>query len=363
MSFLQTPLALTVDEFRDYVATKHWHGWRPQFMVLHNTAEPSLAQWEHYGLGKTAAVQRARNLNHYYANYEGWHSGPQIFVAPDFIIVACDLEAYGVHASCYNTISIGLEMVGNYEVEDFHSGLGAKVRDNAVAALAILHHALGIDPSTLHFHRQCIRDHHACPGKNVDQADVIARVKAAMGGHSAPAAAAPAKTVTISGEVVSSAQLAVAKKINAFFVGKLVPIAMRKLLSVHAAGFVAQAWGESRLDPYAWGDHREAYGLFQFHGDRLGNACRALKFTKPTPPILGQTRGLNDLPVDKQLEVAWWDLTEPELHHLIEIANTKTAKDAGQLACSLWERAGAGGAAERRGVWAQEWLSALALSQ
>ena len=64
------------------------------------------------------------------------------------------------------------------------------MRDNAVAALAILHDALRIDPAlailhdalridpeTLHFHRQCLRDAHQCPGKNVSQGDMIARVK------------------------------------------------------------------------------------------------------------------------------------------------------------------------------------------
>ena len=100
MTFLATPLALTVEEFRVYVSKLSWlKSWRPQFMVLHNTAEPNLSQWSHYGLGHSAAVQRARNLNSYYQHSEGWSSGPQIFVAPDFIIVACDLEAYGVHAS------------------------------------------------------------------------------------------------------------------------------------------------------------------------------------------------------------------------------------------------------------------------
>ena len=181
MSFLANPLALTVDEFRVYVSKLTWlKGWRPHFIVLHNTAEPNLEQWSHFGLGKTAAVQRARNLNYYYQHQECWSSGPQLFVAPDLIIVACDLEAWGVHASCYNRLSIGAEMVGDYAPghDDFSSGLGAKVRDNAVAALAILHAALKISPDTLHFHRECARDAHVCPGTQVDKADIIKRVKA-----------------------------------------------------------------------------------------------------------------------------------------------------------------------------------------
>jgi N-acetylmuramoyl-L-alanine amidase CwlA len=180
MTFLANPLGFTPADFQAYVEKLHWRDWRPQFVTLHNTAEPNLAQWTHSGLGKTAGAQRVRNLNHYYRTEEGWHSGPHIFVAPDLIWVACDLEADGVHASCYNRVSIGVEMVGDYSTEAFDSGDGAKVRDNATACLAALHKTLHIDPATLRFHKQCVRDHHDCPGKNVEQSDLIARVKMEM---------------------------------------------------------------------------------------------------------------------------------------------------------------------------------------
>lgn len=178
MSFMATPLGFTPEEFKTYVQGLKWsEGWRPQFVTLHNTAEPNLAQWRHFGLGKTAGAQRVKNLNAYYRHEEGWHSGPHIFVAPDLIWVACDLEADGVHASCYNRTSIGVEMVGDYATEDFATGPGAQVRDNAVAVIATLCHALRFDPASLHFHKECIRDHHDCPGKNIDKADLIARLK------------------------------------------------------------------------------------------------------------------------------------------------------------------------------------------
>jgi hypothetical protein len=178
MTFLAQPLGFTPEEFKNYVAGLRWKLWKPQFLTLHNTAEPNLAQWTHFGLGKTDGFKRILNLNHYYKVVEGWHSGPHLFIAPDLIWVACDLTANGVHASCYNSVSIGVEMVGDYARESFDSGDGAQVRDNAVAALAILHKALKIDPRTLHFHKECLKDHHDCPGKNVVKADVIARVQA-----------------------------------------------------------------------------------------------------------------------------------------------------------------------------------------
>jgi hypothetical protein len=182
MSFLADPQACAPEEFEAYVKTLSWTKWKPSFIVLHNTAEPNLAQWAHFGYGKTAGSQRVRNLNHYYAKVKGWHSGPHIFVAPDYIWVACDLTADGVHASCYNRVSIGVEMVGDYATESFEVGDGAKVRDNTVACLAALHKALKIVPDTLHFHKQCVRDHHDCPGGRVSRPDITSRVEIAMNG-------------------------------------------------------------------------------------------------------------------------------------------------------------------------------------
>ncbi|MBB4199029.1 hypothetical protein CCR94_16180 [Rhodoblastus sphagnicola] len=180
MTFLTDPRGFTATEFVAYARDLKWaHGWRPQFVTLHNSAEPNLAQWTHFGLGKDQGAKRVRNLNAYYKGL-GWHSGPHLFVAPDFIWLACDLEHDGVHASCYNKTSIGVEMVGDYSVESFDSGGGANVRDNAVAAVAAIYRALGTDPVTLRFHKECARDHHDCPGKHVDKADFVARVKKAV---------------------------------------------------------------------------------------------------------------------------------------------------------------------------------------
>lgn len=180
--FLDNPVGYDPDRFKAFIATMKWRGWRPKFIVLHNTAEPNLRQWEN----GPNEHQRIVNLNHYYKTL-GWHSGPHLFISPTLIWNACDLEQDGVSVSCWNHLALGIEMVGDYETESFISGNGAKVRDLTVVALAILHKALGIDPghyvqgvSGLHFHKECVRDHHDCPGKNVDKVDLISRVLAEM---------------------------------------------------------------------------------------------------------------------------------------------------------------------------------------
>ncbi len=77
MSFLSTPLGFTREEFKTYVEKLDWSSWRPRFIVLHNTAEPNLAQWAH-GANEH---QRILNLNHYYKAEKGWHSGPHLFIS------------------------------------------------------------------------------------------------------------------------------------------------------------------------------------------------------------------------------------------------------------------------------------------
>ena len=155
-----------------------------KFITLHNTDIPSLRQWTASG---TSPAQRISNLQHLYRDLDHWHQGPHAFVAPDYIWGFSPFTEPGVHASCFNKHSIGIEMVGDYATEDFGSGLGAKVRDNAVWVLACLHHRIGIRPdgfklglAGLHFHKDCKQDKHNCPGPKVDRADVVSRILEAM---------------------------------------------------------------------------------------------------------------------------------------------------------------------------------------
>ncbi len=80
-------------------------------------------------------------------------------------------------------------MVGNYEVgsDDFATGDGAKVGDNAAFALAVLcekygwkleNYSRGV--SGLHFHKECTADHHPCPGSKVSKAKMIALANAQL---------------------------------------------------------------------------------------------------------------------------------------------------------------------------------------
>jgi hypothetical protein len=167
-----------------------------KFITLHNTSAPSLAQWAHNRISYSAK-QLVINMEGYWRTL-GWHTGPHYLVTPEAetpIFELSDPSAPGVHASCFNLRSIGIEMVGEFNLEDFNLGPGAAVRDSAVTLLAAIHNKLGLKPLPftydqrgLHFHKDCVRDHHDCPGKNVVRADLIGLVEAKM---QALAAAAP----------------------------------------------------------------------------------------------------------------------------------------------------------------------------
>ena len=186
MTYLTHPAHYAPEEFRTLLqGLKFDKGWKPQFPTLHNTGVPSLKQWLGYG-----AVPQARwgaALNAYYKGL-GWHAGPHLVVCPDYVWNLCDLEADGVSVSCWNRLTLGIEMVGNYEegADDFASGRGAKVRDNAVFVLAALCEKFGWDiGKTLRFHRECPADHHACPGSRVAKVEIVQRVNALLQSWSA----------------------------------------------------------------------------------------------------------------------------------------------------------------------------------
>jgi hypothetical protein len=181
-TYLNPPLVLSREEFRIYVAKLEFGSWKPKIPYLHNTGVPSLKQ---VAEGKAPEEKWAINLEGYYKGL-GWHAGPHCIAMPDNVVVLSDLTKPGVAESCSNDISFGLEMLGNYEVggDDFSTGAGALVRDNAAQVLAIVADKLGwgnladyaFNVKGLHFHHDCVKDHHACPGSKVTKPDMLNRI-------------------------------------------------------------------------------------------------------------------------------------------------------------------------------------------
>ena len=162
----------TPADFIEYVHGLTFPMWRPRFVVLHNTAIPTFAEWHDVpGLARMAGLER------YYRDDQGWSGGPHLFVADDVIWVFTPLTVPGVHAPSWNTISWGVEMVGDYDREP----LSPAVFRNTVSALATLHDVLGSDPATLHLHKEDpLTTHRSCPGRAVDKQNLISAVVAEL---------------------------------------------------------------------------------------------------------------------------------------------------------------------------------------
>ncbi len=169
---------------------------KPAFITLHNTSSPDIKLWLSWAPAKRQ--QYILNMQPYYEKM-GWRGGPHFFVPPQDDICAFgfnDLMAAGTHASCFNNVSIGIEMVGEFNYDKFDSGPGAQVADNAVYLMALLHNKIGLTPNPyvydqrgLHFHIECKADNHDCPGSMVHKPDVVGRVAAKMAELAEPAPA------------------------------------------------------------------------------------------------------------------------------------------------------------------------------
>jgi hypothetical protein len=90
------------------------------------------------------------------------------------------LTVSGTHSPSWNKIALGVEMLGDYDKDEFDSGRGLKVHQNAVAAFATLSAVLGIDPDKIRLHKEDPLTTHACPGKKVNKNKFIQEVKDLM---------------------------------------------------------------------------------------------------------------------------------------------------------------------------------------
>lgn len=187
--------SFTSDQFEQYVATLKFGIWRPRFIVVHNTSAPDTKTWQNWQ-GRTPPItdeKWARNLVGYYRDEERWAAGPHLFITPKGILAFTPLTVPGTHSPAWNSISWGVETVGEFERDAF----AGAIRGNLIAALAILHAAAGLQPRPyelgvrgMHFHKEDpITTHKSCPGRNMVKADLVSAVEAEIlrrhggGGH------------------------------------------------------------------------------------------------------------------------------------------------------------------------------------
>ena len=171
------------DDFEKYIGTVTFDVWRPRFVVVHNTSVPDRSTWEGWQKRNPPITDEkwARNLEGFYKG-QGWSGCPHLFVTPAGILVMNHLNRRGTHSPSWNSISWGVETVGEFESDPFTGS----IKDNLVAALAILHAAAGLQllpyergVRGLHLHKEDPETTHTtCPGRNIVKSDLIEDVQA-----------------------------------------------------------------------------------------------------------------------------------------------------------------------------------------
>lgn len=171
----------TIVEFASYLRGLQ----RPRFakaIVLHHTAAPSLAQ-------RPASLSRQHliNLHDFYQNKMGWRTGPHLFVDDQQETDGCikgltPLDVPGSHAVSFNHRSIGIEVLGNYDVEDPFSGRGLECWRNAASATKLLLQWLGLETNatTVLFHRDDPKTSKTCPGSRIQKGWVLGLINQAQ---------------------------------------------------------------------------------------------------------------------------------------------------------------------------------------
>lgn len=179
---------LQPSELRGHLASLQWApGFRPKFPVLHNTSVPDGLTYKGWiAAGKPTMEQWLRNLASYYDGL-GWASMPHAFVLPDGRIgLGAPFNVRGTHSPSWNSVSIGVETVGDFDRERW---AGSAIEMASVALFGELCRRLSWTPDMyargvrgIHFHKEDpTTDHKGCPGSNVDKPRFVARVLAYMG--------------------------------------------------------------------------------------------------------------------------------------------------------------------------------------
>lgn len=168
---------LTVTELRHVIEDIKFPSWKPSGGVLHCTGAPNLKQ-----ALSTPPEQRIKNLVQFFKIERGWSSGPHFFVYPEKIWLFTPVNMRGTHSPSWNGTRFGVEMMGDYNVDDPASGEGLRVYKNSVALFGIMYAKLGLDPDNIKMHRDDpLTTHKACPGKLIDKEKFIADVSEYMG--------------------------------------------------------------------------------------------------------------------------------------------------------------------------------------
>lgn len=166
--------AFSITDLKIYINNLDFSNWKPSLIVWHNTGLPTIQQWEKsYQSDISKSINppgstRINNLESYFRDNQHWSAGPHFFVYKDKVWAFTPANKKGVHSPSWNGISIGIEMVGDFAIEDDESGIGLQIKNNTIALTAILCEKLGLNPEVaIKLHKEDKATTHDCPGKHI----------------------------------------------------------------------------------------------------------------------------------------------------------------------------------------------------
>lgn len=164
----------TTDTIQEYLDSQAPMTFDVKFLVLHNTAEPSLKDRPN-GL----SYDHILGLQSYYRDDQGWSAGPHFFCDDNGIWAFTPLTMEGVHAPGWNHESVGVETLGEYTSEEWDTDRGLCVQQNAINLFARLCKKFNLvpGPDTIRLHKEDPQTtHKGCPGDHVDKQKFIDNV-------------------------------------------------------------------------------------------------------------------------------------------------------------------------------------------
>lgn len=166
MSFSAVGTVYTIEQFHSFLETQPRPSW-VNAVTMHHTAEPSLTMRP-----KGLLPEHIRNIRDFY-HEKGWSSGPHLFIddTTHGVMGMTPLDEKGIHAASFNSRSIGIEVLGDYDSENPTAGRGLAAWKNAAQATRLLLDWLHLTPSpeTVLFHRDDPKTSKSCPGTQVQK--------------------------------------------------------------------------------------------------------------------------------------------------------------------------------------------------
>lgn len=154
---------LSLHEFQDYVTGFDFGPKLPNKLVVHHTWRPTKEGW--------AGERSIQGLKTYYEG-KGWPAGPHLFVAEDGIWLFSSMRQDGIHAGSLNTLSVGIEVVGDYDLIQWEG----QTKYNTLGVIKVLSDKLGIQRNQIFFHRDVSSK--SCPGNAITKEWLFAQLDA-----------------------------------------------------------------------------------------------------------------------------------------------------------------------------------------